>query len=76
MRSNQSWSLVIANECPLKTDKSALFHHHEKEFHLCNWPADAANNVDAGALIQAQITIPITFGEQVEQLQNSLPSTT
>ena len=70
------WALATADGIPAKTDKSKLMHALEDNAITAqkSSPATTAYIIDGNALLQAQMSLPNTFGELSESIFAQLPN--
>ena len=71
-----SWSIATADDLPVKTDKTKLFHFYDVEENLANKPPLHQSSViiDGNALLQALVGIPDTFEQLCEKVFYQLPN--
>ena len=71
------WSLVTADDKPVKTDKSKLLHCLEGISNVADRPSrqNSSYIINGNAVIQAQAGIPRPFGELGDAIFDQLPKT-
>lgn len=69
------WALATPDGCPVKTDKSKLLHHLEKDVPLAAKPPNDSTIyiIDGNAFLQSLTARPVTFEELAEKVFNMLP---
>ena len=69
------WSLGTADGTPTQTDKAKLMHYLEGDSHQAEMPTEGSVVcvLDGNALLHAQVSLPATFGELVENIFQQLP---